>query len=537
MLLIVLASFLAVLAVYVYKLVKKPTEFWKDQPLKHIPAWPIVGNYANQAFRKKAFVHIVRDMYNYYPNERYVGITIYFAPSLMIRDVDLLKTIAIKDFDYFTDRSGAELESVDSVMGKNLSLLRGQRWKEMRDTLSAAFTSSKMKAMIGLMSECAKQFLDHLRGQGGDLIEVEMKELMCRYTNDVIATCAYGIEVNSYKNKDNEFFTTGVEAMNFTGWKSIKFMMLQSCPKILQYLRMPILSKKESDFFRSVTEETIAHRKKTNLVRPDMIHLLMQAQKGELKAQNDDEQAEETGFASQDSSKPQKDRDTTRKISWKLTNEDISAQVFVFFFAGFDTASTVMSFLAYELAMNVEIQQRLQEEIDEVLANCKNGLPSYEMIVKMKYMDMVVCESLRKWSPATQIDRVCSKDYTIQPVLPHEKPLTIKKGTLIMFPIAAIQYDQKYFPDPYKFDPERFSDENKDNLVPYSYIPFGLGPRFCIGNRFAILEIKVLMFHLLSQFDITFTKKSVLPIILDCNNAMNKVIGGFHVGLKLRRNK
>lgn len=124
-------------------------------------------------------------------------------------------------------------------------------------------------------------------------------------------------------------------------------------------------------------------------------------------------------------------------------------------------------------------------------------------------------ETLRKWPPAVATDRICSKKYTIKPTQAHEKPIVLEKGDTVWIPIYGIHYDPKYYPDPEKFDPERFNDENKIKINPYTYLPFGLGPRNCIGSRFALMESKTILFYLLSKFDFCVCEKTDIPIKLN----------------------
>lgn len=106
---------------------------------------------------------------------------------------------------------------------------------------------------------------------------------------------------------------------------------------------------------------------------------------------------------------------------------------------------------------------------------------------------MGICsETLRKWPPTGIAERRCAKPYTIPPVLSKEKEVEIQAGQTIAVPIASIQMDEKYFPDPKKFDPERFSDENKHNIKSGTYLPFGMGPRNCIGKPILVSENTVL---------------------------------------------
>lgn len=81
------------------------------------------------------------------------------------------------------------------------------------------------------------------------------------------------------------------------------------------------------------------------------------------------------------------------------------------------------------------------------------------------------------------MDRLCVKDYKIEAKEPDEETFTIEKGNVVWMPVVGIHRDPKYYPNPDKFDPERFSDENKSSIQPYTYLPFGLGPRSCIGKK------------------------------------------------------
>jgi cytochrome P450 family 9 len=138
-----------------------------------------------------------------------------------------------------------------------------------------------------------------------------------------------------------------------------------------------------------------------------------------------------------------------------------------------------LSFVAYELALNPDIQKRLYEEVVDVNRQLNGGPLTYDALQKMSYMDMVISEGLRKWPPAVVTDRVSTRNCTLQV---DDKTIKLEKGVNFWIPIYPIHHDAKYYPNPEKFDPERFSDENKHNIVPYSYLPFGIGPRNCIGE-------------------------------------------------------
>lgn len=131
-------------------------------------------------------------------------------------------------------------------------------------------------------------------------------------------------------------------------------------------------------------------------------------------------------------------------------------------------------------------------------------------------------------------DRICTKSYTIEPKRPGEHPVQIEPGQLVWLPVFGIHRDEKYYPNPTKFDPERFSDENKKNIDPYTFLSFGVGPRNCIGSRFALMEIKTVLFHILRRFELVVIDKTTIPIEYDTVQFNPTIKGGFWVGFKRR---
>ena len=156
------------------------------------------------------------------------------------------------------------------------------------------------------------------------------------------------------------------------------------------------------------------------------------------------------------------------------------------------------------------------------------------MLKKVMLLNCLV-EALRKWPPTIGTDRVCTIPFTIQPTKPDEKPVYLKPGDIIWLPSNGIHYDPKYWPNPHKFDPERFSDENKHAIQPYTYFPFGLGPRNCIGSRFALLEIKTIYFHILKNFEIVVTEKTQIPLTISKKSVNLAGENGIWLGLKPRK--
>ncbi|CAG9865043.1 unnamed protein product [Phyllotreta striolata] len=479
--------------------------------------------------QRRSFAESVMMLYDMFPEKRFGGIYSFKQPILMIRDPDLLKELTVKNFDHFTDHTNIISEVAEPLWGKNLFALKGKRWREMRPILSPSFTSSKMRGIFTLISECAENFTDFYRNFKEDTIEIELKDSFTRFTNDVIATAAFGVKSDSLTDRDNRFYVMGKEMTSFganTVSGTMKMLFLIAFPGVFEALNLRIFRKEVADFFINTIEDTVETRKKKGIVRPDMIHLLIEAQKGSSETK-EAEALEDDSFAAQTES----DLGRTQGVQRELTNMDIAAQAMIFFFAGFESVSSMMCFMGYELAVNEEIQDRLREEILDTLNN-NNGKLTYEALIKMDYMDMVVSEVLRKWPAAAAVDRQCTKPYTIQPKLPGEKPVTIELKQAIWIPIFGIHRDPSIYPDPEKFDPERFNEYNRTNIKPFNYIPFGAGPRNCIGSRFALLEIKTVFFHLLANFKLVSTEKSHIPLKLSAKSFNLTAQDGFWFGLE-----
>lgn len=393
----------------------------------------------------------------------------------MLRDADVIKKIGIKEFETFDHRDFLT-ETMDEVWASSLISLRGEEWRQMRSTLSPAFTGAKMRQMFELVTECADDVVKYFRkkSENGETINIEMKDLFTRYTNDVIATCAFGIKVDSLAEPENEFYLNGKKLMNFGGITGFKFFFALFAPKIAEILKLKVLDQNISKSFRNMILNTMAIRQQNKIYRPDLVDILMKVRAGTFEKDSNEKDSSEDGFATVEESHHGKS-----VVTRKWNDNEIVAQCLLFFFAGFETTSTTLTFASHGIVANPDIQQKLYEEIAEMNEQLGGKRITYEALQKMKYLDQVVSETLRKNPGAPQIDRNCNKDYIYDDGTLRFK---IEKGSNVLIPIYGLHHDPKYWSDPEKFDPERFSDENKHKIVQGAYIPFGVGPRNCIGE-------------------------------------------------------
>ena len=316
---------------------------------------------------------------------------------------------------------------MDELIGNNLFSLRGEKWRQMRTTLTPFFTGSKMRQMFEFVSECADQIVQHFqkRAVNGERIDIEMKDLFSRYTNDVIATCAFGVKVDSMENPNNEFYVNGKKLSNYAAgcMKLFKFFIIILLPRVAQIFKMNFFDVSIKKFFKDMILNTMSTRQKNNIYRPDLINTLMQVRQENLTNQEAGEQQK---------------TDDLPTITKKWNDNEIIAQCFLFFFAGFEASSLLLMFIAYELVANPEIQQKLYDEIAEVNEQLQGKRITYDILQKMKYLEQVISEALRKWPIGGQIDRHCVKDYIYDD---GKLKFKIERGSNILFPTYGIHKD------------------------------------------------------------------------------------------------
>ncbi|KAB0804062.1 hypothetical protein PPYR_02096 [Photinus pyralis] len=521
----------SVLLLLLYRYVIKPVKYWEERSVDHERAIPIFGSMLPNALGKCSNTELFLDIYKRHSNKRYIGLHNYTKPSLFVMDPQLIKQILVKEFETFPEHLQFIPTDVDPLWNNNLfAMPGGEKWHQLRSILSPAFTSSKLKAMFILMKECCNGFVTYYKSKGGE-VDVDVKETFTRFGNDLIASTAFGITCNSLTEPKNEFYVLAKDLVFLSAFRRLTILINIISPTIAKIGRFPFFPKKTKDFFTRLVKDTLQTRREKNIIRHDMLHLLMEFQKDNHTYQDDAHDMPEMGYAPVEDTNFGK---TQRTIKLEITDDIITSQVMIFFFAGFETVSTMMSYTIYELALNSDIQDRLRNEVDAAFKS-GNGELTYDKLMELKYLDMVILESLRKWPPFILLDRSSVRPYTIEPNEPTESPLLLEKDISVIFPIFSIQRDPKYFPNPDKFDPERFSEENRNNIIPYTYIPFGAGPRNCIGSRFALLEGKLIVAEIVRNFEIVRIEKTQVPIIYSKTIFNPLPDDGIWVGLQQRK--
>ena len=363
-----------------------------------------------------------------------------------------------------------------------------------------------MKRMYPLIKDCLKEFLDALDVIAREGKDMDVKVVYGNYTMDVIATCAFATKTNAHKEPDNLFMKNATAVFNQKLYRLIPHVLLPS--SVLKFFRMySAIEENVNEFFFDLTRKMIDERKSSKKKYNDFLDLMISAQKSDQTI-SDLEDTKESHHINLGQEELESQRKAYGNIKDKyLTDEEILAQAWVFFNAGYETTASTLTFASYELALNPVVQQRLYEEVTDAIDS--NGDIDYDVLSTLPYLDAVISETLRLHSPIVRTLRQANQDYKL-----GNTGLTIKKGQLIEMPIYAIQHAPEYWENPMQYSPDRFLPENRHNIVPYTYLPFGGGPRNCIGMRFALMEAKVELAQVIRRFRLFRCAQTDVPLQL-----------------------
>uniref|UniRef100_A0A336MGL0 CSON000236 protein n=1 Tax=Culicoides sonorensis TaxID=179676 RepID=A0A336MGL0_CULSO len=487
-----------ILLTCIYFFLDHKFNFWTRHGIPHLKphSW-LVGNLKGVGRRNVAeYLGCVYDEMRRVGLGKIAGFYFFTEPALLATDPEHIKLVLSKDFEYFHDR-GVFVNEKDDPLSAHLFSLEGAKWKRLRKKFSPTFTSGKMKNMFEILLKVANE-LDSVIDEvllGDASKDVEIRDFCSRFTIDIIGSCAFGIECNSLRDPNSEFKEIGMQCFGNTTTEMLKLALMTA---FQDFSRCRFTTIKTEKFFFKIIKETMEHRKKHNIQRNDFMDLMIQLmQTGKIQ---DDEDSKTKGGEKSDDS--------------LLTFNEIAAQCFIFFVAGFETSSTTMSYCLYELAKHQEIQNNLRNHIHDVLAKHNNQI-TYEALLEMPYLDQVINETLRLYPPLSLLQRKVVKPYKVPGTSYKLNPEFV-----VFISVYGIQRDEKYFENPSEFNPDRFHSDNLDKIVPFSYIPFGEGPRQCLGIRFGMMQTRLGIVTFLRNFKVTKCDKTIPSIELSPTSPM-----------------
>ncbi|KAM3958723.1 LOW QUALITY PROTEIN: uncharacterized protein ACR2FA_007246 [Aphomia sociella] len=492
------------LGLYLYSI--RTFKYWEKRGVKHDKPVIFFGNNKDGFLLRKSKVQITEALYNKYPNEKVVGFYRGTRPELIIRDPELVKRVLVTDFQSFFYRGFSPNKTIIEPILQNLFTAEGDLWKMLRIRMTSIFTSSKLKTMFPLIVERVEKLQIRTEDIARSKKSFDARDLMARYTTDVIGACGFGLDSDSLNDENSDFRKLGQKVFEAGITEALIAVMKDTFPELCKHLKYYARLEKGA---KALSQKIQKARNYQPIGRNDFVDLMLA-----IKNQ---------GAIEIESIVKKKSDGTSELITVDFDDDTFMAQLMVFFAAGFETSSSTTSMTLHLLAYHPEEQAKVQEDIDKVLTKCDNKL-CYDAVREMTYLEMAFKETMRIFPPLGYVSRQSANKYTFE-----DLGFTIDEGMNVMIPIQALHIDPKYWDDPEEFRPQRFHPdvEQKDIDV---YLPFGNGPRKCIGTRLGLMQSMAGLAAILSKFTVRPAPESKRYPIID---PKCEIIQGITGGLPL----
>ncbi|KAF5301548.1 hypothetical protein FQR65_LT08853 [Abscondita terminalis] len=411
---------------------------------------------------------------------RYVGFFNMWTPALLIRDPEIVKEVLVKQFNSYENWLQVE-NNVDPILALNPFLIYGSKWKSVRSVLTSQFTSAKMKQMVPNINVVNNKMIEHITQEMEKSKSLNVRMLTTRFTGDNVMLNAFGLNGRSFETDVTDSSKIAEQISSNSKIIQIKQTLAILFPYLRKLFKITFIGDPVPELFKNIILDAVKYRQENQIVRKDYLGYL-----SEMKE---------------------------KLLPYYTTNDELIAHAFTFFFDGYETSALTMGYALYELTQNQDIQDKAREQIMEVLDKHNNTL-TYEALQKIEYIECIVLETLRKNSIIKIMSRICLEDveFPCASEKIHDQTLVIKKGTEIFISVESIHMDEKNYPNPKVFDPDRFKEDAKNSRHKYAFLGFGEGPKICLGRNFALTQIKMGLIAILSKFKLVLNDKTKLPL-------------------------
>jgi cytochrome P450 len=355
-------------------------------------------------------------------------------PVFLVNNPDYIRDALVTHNKSFMKGEG--LQRAKRLLGEGLLTSEGEFHLRQRRLAQPAFHRQRIAGYARTMVEYAARMRDEWRD--GETRDVARE--MMRLTLAIAGKTLFDAEVEDEADEIGAALTTTFEMFN---------RVMMPFAQVLD--RLPLPATKRFQKARGRLDATIYRiineRRASGEDRGDLLSMLIAAR---------DEEGDGSG----------------------MTDEQLRDEAMTIFLAGHETTANALTWTWYLLSQHPEIEARFHAEVDDVL---KDGLPSAEDFQRLRYTEMILAESMRMYPPAWTIGRRALGDYSIG-------GYTIPARSILLMSQYVTHHDPRYFPEPFRFDPERWTPEARESRPKFSYFPFGGGPRVCIGESFAWME-------------------------------------------------
>lgn len=468
--------------------------YWKNQNVPSEPFGLLCG-----ATLKLIFTPVCEmDIGRYKKYGKLFGAFEMGKAVLFVADPAVVKQVLVEDFSSLPNRR--TLTFNDPVLDHMMSMAPVERWRDIRVAATQAFSTSNLRKMDALIEECALVTAEHLKKAASREEDIELRKFFADYTLDLIARCAFATKLDSHSDKSSEFVVRSRQAPS--GRPTARVLVYFLLPAVARAAGLRPLKPSVLRYFRIICQNIINSKLDNQTPEANFLHLLLNAKEEHADAAESflarDHQLFNLGS--------QLGQDASLPSNKKLTEDQAMAQCLLFFIAGQETTARAIACTLYLLAIHPEIQAKLRKEVDECFAS-HGDRPDLEAVTNLKHLHCVVSESLRMYPPIPRLERTPVRDCVV-----GDTGVKLKKSDLVTIPVYAMHYDPDYFREPLAFDPERFSEKNAASIQPYTYLPFGAGPRNCVALRFALQAVKLCVLHSIHNVELVRTGKTRVPL-------------------------
>ncbi|MCF8275545.1 MAG: cytochrome P450 [Flavobacteriales bacterium] len=364
-----------------------------------------------------------------------------FDKVVIVSDPEMVKHIMQDNNKNYVKSHGYKVLKV--LLGEGLLTSEGDFWRKQRRLLQPGFHRDRLATFVQIMTEAGQELVDKWSALPIGT-EVDVSKGMMEMTLDIVCRGMFSSDVSDAMDVVNREFDRANE--------NLINRVINPFP-LPYWMPLPSVQREKQgyDAIKQVVADIIEKRRKSTDDYDDLLAMLMEVE----------------------------DADTGEKMS----NKQIQDEVITIFLAGHETTAVALTWFMHCLEENPEVEEKLAEEEKRVL----NGrTPTLEDLHALEYARMVVDETLRLYPPAWVIGRHTLGDDRLG-------DYHIPENTNCLIPVYYIHRDPKIWDEPLKFIPERFSKENAKGRHKFAYFPFGGGPRLCIGNNFALMEMQLIV--------------------------------------------
>lgn len=348
--------------------------------------------------------------------------------------------------------------ALEAFAGNGIFLSEGDFWKRQRKLAQPAFHAKRIGSYADTMVDFTVQMVDGWNdGETRDIAHEMMK-----LTLKIVCKTLFDADVSGDAERVGVLLTEVLESANNKLNEAFELPAWWPSPQ-RQRLKA-VVAELDSLIYRFIDD-----RKKSGEDKGDLLSMLLEARDDEGNG---------------------------------MDSKQVRDESMTLFIAGHETTAVALSWAWYLLTTHPETFQKLQVEVDSVL---QGRIPTLQDLQNLPYTDMVMKEAMRLYPPASGVAREALEDVEIGGYL-------FKKGELISINFYAMHHSERHFSEPERFDPERFTKENETKIPRYAYLPFGGGPRVCIGNMFAMMEARLILATIAQRFDLSLVaNQTVTP--------------------------